>query len=208
MALKQFDCVGEGLLPTCARCARTTSWITITAPTSTSGTGSGHHGRDRTLDYLERRSPSIWKVIKGAEAFLLQRLPKAGGPALPRLPEELTFLHAEDCSRRIRICRASNARRGSCRSTGGLHHRDRLGVEDGSRTRCAPPTTTTGRRRPSRGRPADARPERRHPGLEPGHQAAPRAVVDGDPRHQETLKQQLEITGQPTSSSGRITRRS
>jgi asparagine synthetase A len=40
VALKQFGMkVGEGLVTTCARCARTTSSITTTAPTWTSGTG-------------------------------------------------------------------------------------------------------------------------------------------------------------------------
>ena len=36
----------------------------------------------------------------------------------------------------------------------------------------------------SRRRPADARPQRRHPGLEPRDQAPPRADLDGHPRHQ------------------------
>jgi aspartate--ammonia ligase len=35
-------------------------------------------------------------VIKGAETFILREFPKLETPKVPRLPDELTFLHAED----------------------------------------------------------------------------------------------------------------
>jgi aspartate--ammonia ligase len=52
--------------------------------------------RDRTLDYLKDTVRRIWKVIKGAETFILREFPKLETPKVPRLPDELTFLHAED----------------------------------------------------------------------------------------------------------------
>ena len=68
--------------------------------------------------------------------------------------------------------------------SGRLHHRHRLDARATAiRTKCAPPTTTTGSPRPSRReRPHDARPQRRHPGVEPGHAPPPRADLDGHPR--------------------------
>jgi asparagine synthetase A len=38
----------------------------------------------------------IWKVLKGAETFIQAELPKLHDPRYPDLPEELTFLHAEE----------------------------------------------------------------------------------------------------------------
>jgi aspartate--ammonia ligase len=50
---------------------------------------------DRTLDYLHATVRSIWKVLKEAEALLLERYPVLG-EAHPPLPDELEFVHAED----------------------------------------------------------------------------------------------------------------
>jgi aspartate--ammonia ligase len=50
---------------------------------------------DRTLDYLQATVRSIWKVLKEAEALLLERYPVLG-EAYPPLPAELEFVHAED----------------------------------------------------------------------------------------------------------------
>ena len=49
---------------------------------------------DRTLDYLTDTVRSIWKVLKEAEGFVRERFPVLG--ARPTLPEELTFIHAEE----------------------------------------------------------------------------------------------------------------
>ena len=49
----------------------------------------------RTLEYLTETVCSIWKVLKEAEALLHERWP-ALAAAYPTLPDELTFLHAED----------------------------------------------------------------------------------------------------------------
>ena len=50
---------------------------------------------DRTLDYLQATVRSIWKVLKEAEALLLERYPVLG-EAHPPLPDQLEFIHAED----------------------------------------------------------------------------------------------------------------
>jgi aspartate--ammonia ligase len=50
---------------------------------------------DRTLEYLTDTVRAIWQVFKDAERFLLDRYPVLG-ERYPALPEELTFLHAED----------------------------------------------------------------------------------------------------------------
>jgi aspartate--ammonia ligase len=51
---------------------------------------------DRTLAYLTATVRSIWKVLKETEALLYERWPALDDPRYPRLPDELTFVHAED----------------------------------------------------------------------------------------------------------------
>ena len=50
----------------------------------------------RNLDYLTETVKKIWKVIKGAEQHVLDLFPALRTDRYPDLPEELTFLHAED----------------------------------------------------------------------------------------------------------------
>jgi aspartate--ammonia ligase len=50
----------------------------------------------RNLDYLKDTVRRIWKVIKGAETYMLKEFPKLKDPRYPELPEELKFLHAEE----------------------------------------------------------------------------------------------------------------
>jgi len=50
----------------------------------------------RNLGFLKEIVRRIWKVITGAEKQLLAQFPKLADPRYPSLPEELTFLHAED----------------------------------------------------------------------------------------------------------------
>jgi aspartate--ammonia ligase len=52
--------------------------------------------RDRTLEYLTGTVRKIWKVLKGAEKLAHEMFPKLEDARYPSLPEELTFLHAED----------------------------------------------------------------------------------------------------------------
>jgi len=51
---------------------------------------------DRNLDYLKDTVRKIWKVLKGAETFVLENFPKLRTDKYPELPDEITFLHAEE----------------------------------------------------------------------------------------------------------------
>lgn len=55
----------------------------------------------RSLKYLKSVVRKIWKVIKGAEQFALREFPKLAMAKYPELPDELTFLHAEDILERF-----------------------------------------------------------------------------------------------------------
>jgi aspartate--ammonia ligase len=50
----------------------------------------------RNLDYLTATVKSIWKVIKGAEQYALEKFPQLVDSRYPELPDELTFIHAEE----------------------------------------------------------------------------------------------------------------
>jgi len=50
----------------------------------------------RNLDYLKAVVRKLWKVLKGAEALALKMYPKLNTDKYPNLPDELTFLHAEE----------------------------------------------------------------------------------------------------------------
>ncbi len=98
VALKQFDCaVGEGII-TDMRAVRKDYFLdhdhscyvdqwdwerVITAD-------------QRNLKFLTQIVKKIWKVIKGCELQLFKKFPKLHSPRYGELPEELTFLHAED----------------------------------------------------------------------------------------------------------------
>jgi len=51
---------------------------------------------DRNLAYLKDTVRRIWKVIVGAEKHVMDMFPKLKDPRYPPLPEELKFLHAEE----------------------------------------------------------------------------------------------------------------
>ena len=50
----------------------------------------------RTLGFLKSVVEKIWKVIKGAEFHVKNLFPELRSDCQPDLPEELTFIHAED----------------------------------------------------------------------------------------------------------------
>jgi aspartate--ammonia ligase len=50
----------------------------------------------RSLGFLTATVETIWKVIKGAEDFVLEMFPKLATDKYPPLPEQLTFIHAEE----------------------------------------------------------------------------------------------------------------
>ena len=98
MALKQFDCkVGEGI-NTDMRAVRKDYFLdhdhssyvdqwdwekVITAD-------------QRNLNFLKDTIRKIWKVIKGAEIMIQDMFPKLKSDKYPNLPDELKFLHAEE----------------------------------------------------------------------------------------------------------------
>jgi aspartate--ammonia ligase len=98
MALKQFDCqVGEGIC-TDMRAVRKDYFLdhdhssyvdqwdwerVITA-------------KERNLEYLKDTVRRIWKVIRGAGKHAQSMFPALKDPRYPDFPEELTFIHAED----------------------------------------------------------------------------------------------------------------
>ncbi|MDX2416651.1 MAG: aspartate--ammonia ligase [Xanthomonadales bacterium] len=50
----------------------------------------------RNLKYLTQTVKNIWKVIKGAEQYTLEKFPQLIDPRYPALPDELKFIHAEE----------------------------------------------------------------------------------------------------------------
>jgi aspartate--ammonia ligase len=50
----------------------------------------------RTLEFFKDTVRQIWKVLKGAEAYVQHLFPQLKTDQYPNLPEEITFLHAED----------------------------------------------------------------------------------------------------------------
>ena len=50
----------------------------------------------RNLDYLKQTVRAIWRVLRGAEAHVQDLFPQLHDDRYPDLPEEITFLHAED----------------------------------------------------------------------------------------------------------------
>jgi len=97
-ALKQFECeVGEGIL-TDMRAVRKDyfldhdhssyvdqwDWEKVITEDQ------------RNLDFLKETVRKIWKVIKGAEQLVREEFPALKTDKYPPLPDELTFIHAED----------------------------------------------------------------------------------------------------------------
>ncbi len=98
MALAQFGCkVGEGIC-TDMRAVRKDyfldhdhssyvdqwDWEKVITP------------EQRNLNFLKDTVRKIWKVIYGAAKFAHENWPELKNPRYPPIPEELTFLHAED----------------------------------------------------------------------------------------------------------------
>lgn len=51
---------------------------------------------DRNLGFLTMIVQKIWKVLVGAERHVQEMFPQLKDPRYPNLPEELTFIHAEE----------------------------------------------------------------------------------------------------------------
>jgi aspartate--ammonia ligase len=52
--------------------------------------------KDRNLGYLKDTVTKIWKVLKGAENYALEKYPKLDTDMYPNLPDKLKFIHAEE----------------------------------------------------------------------------------------------------------------
>ncbi len=52
--------------------------------------------KERSLEYLTAVVKKLWAVIKGAERHVQEVFPQLKSPQYPNLPENLTFIHAED----------------------------------------------------------------------------------------------------------------
>src|SRR5271169_5425579 len=51
---------------------------------------------ERNLEFLTKTVEGIWKVIVGAERHAQEMFPALRDPKYPNLPEQITFLHAEE----------------------------------------------------------------------------------------------------------------
>ncbi|HVP58470.1 MAG TPA: aspartate--ammonia ligase, partial [bacterium] len=52
--------------------------------------------KERNLDYLKDTVRRIWKVMTGAEKMVQEMFPKLRDPRFPNLPDEIKFIHAEE----------------------------------------------------------------------------------------------------------------
>ena len=98
MALKQFEMgVGEGLL-TDMRAIRKDYFLDHdhSADVDQWDWELAITAEQRNLDLLREVVRKIWKVIKGAETHVQELFPQLKSDKYPDLPEELTFLHAEE----------------------------------------------------------------------------------------------------------------
>ena len=98
MALREFDCeLGEGIC-TDMRAVRKDYFLDHdhSAYVDQWDWERVIGEKDRTLDLLKDTVRKIWGVIKDAELFLHREFPQLARTRRPHLPEELTFLHAEE----------------------------------------------------------------------------------------------------------------
>ena len=98
VALKQFDCKpGEGIC-TDMRAVRKDYFLDHdhSAYVDQWDWERSIHADDRSVAFLKEVVQKIWKVLVGAEKFAQDLYPALRDPRFPNLPEELTFLHAEE----------------------------------------------------------------------------------------------------------------
>ncbi len=98
VALKQFDCKpGEGIC-TDMRAIRKDYFLDHdhSAYVDQWDWERSIHPEDRRVAFLKEIVQKIWKVLVGAEKFAQDLFPVLRDPRFPNLPEELTFLHAEE----------------------------------------------------------------------------------------------------------------
>jgi hypothetical protein len=136
----------------------------------------------RNLDFLKEIVGKIWKVLVDTERYVQDLFPQLK-TKYPNLPEKLTFLHAEDLLDMYPDLPRKQ------RETAILQECPAIFIvgigwtlkPTAIRTKCARRITTTGSRPRCRRMAGKCTAEWRHPGLEPCHQAPPRADVHGHP---------------------------
>jgi aspartate--ammonia ligase len=98
MALRQFNCLpGEGIC-TDMRAVRKDYFLDHdhSAYVDQWDWERAIIGEQRNLDFLKAIVCKIWKVLVGAERYAQELFPHLRDPRWPSLPEQLTFLHAEE----------------------------------------------------------------------------------------------------------------
>jgi aspartate--ammonia ligase len=98
VALKEFDCKpGEGIC-TDMRAVRKDYFLDHdhSAYVDQWDWERAITAADRNLAFLKQVVRKIWKVLVGAEKYAQELFPALKDPRFPNLPEELTFLHAEE----------------------------------------------------------------------------------------------------------------
>jgi aspartate--ammonia ligase len=98
VALKEFDCQpGQGIC-TDMRAVRKDYFLDHdhSAYVDQWDWERAINASDRNVAYLKDIVRRIWKVLVGAEKFAQNMFPQLKDPRYPNLPEELTFLHAEE----------------------------------------------------------------------------------------------------------------
>ncbi|MCJ2557388.1 MAG: aspartate--ammonia ligase, partial [Candidatus Thermoplasmatota archaeon] len=98
MALKQFDLnIGEGLL-TDMRAIRKDYWLDHdhSAYVDQWDWELAITKEQRNLKFLKEVVQKLWKVLKGAEVHVQEMFPQLKTDKYPSLPDELTFIHAEE----------------------------------------------------------------------------------------------------------------
>ncbi len=155
-----------------------------TVPMWTNGTGRRPSSAEqRNLDTLKDTVRKIWKVIKGAEIHLQKLFPKLKSRKYPSLPDEITFLHAEEILDMYPDLPRKQRETLVIQKYPALFI---IGIgwtlEDGypHEMRAADYDDWVTETVSEKGRPMP-RAERRHPGVEPGNQATSRAHVRRHP---------------------------
>jgi len=98
MALKTFDCaIGEGIC-TDMKASRKDYFLDHdhSAYVDQWDWEKSISADQRSMDFLTGTVQRIWKVIKGAELYAQDMFPQLKDPRYPDLPDELTFIHAEE----------------------------------------------------------------------------------------------------------------
>jgi len=136
----------------------------------------------RNLEFLKTVVRKIWKVLVGAEKFAQNMFPDLRRQRHPNLPEELTFIHAEEL---LAMYPDLPRKR---RETEILQKYPAIFIIgigwpllDGFPHEMRAPTMTTGYRYQQGNVARHSRTERRHPGLEPRHAEPARTELDGHP---------------------------